>query len=370
VAELSPPTAARAPVLTVNAGSTSTKLALVDNEATWTRTLAAGAEALEVALGEIQDTAHDVAAVGHRIVHGGSRFVDPVLVDDEVLVAINAASELAPLHNQVGLTGIELARAAFPHAPQVACFDTAFHATIPPAASTYGGPRRWLEQGYRRYGFHGLSHQHAATRAAELLGRSPDDLHLVSCHLGGGCSVTAVAGGHSVDTTMGFTPLEGLVMGTRAGSVDPGLLLHILRQGVCVDELGDTLEHDSGLLGLSGVSSDLREVITARDGGNADAQLAIDVFVHRIASGIGAMIAALDGVDALVFTGGIGEHSPELRARATTPFAWLGASIDQAANTDPQLDADIATPDAAVRILVVESREDLVLARAAQSLIA
>ena len=240
---------------------------------------------------------------------------------------------------------------------------------IPPAAHAYGGPRQWLDQGYRRYGFHGLSNQHAVTRAAELLGRPPADLHLVSCHLGGGCSATAIASGHSVDTTMGYTPLEGLVMATRAGSVDPGLIVHLLRHGVGLDELDDMLEHRSGLLGLSDVSSDLRTVTAARDGGNADARLAVDVFVHRVASGIGAMIGALDRLDAVVFTGGIGEHDPEIRARAVSPFEWLGVVVDQPVNLTAVPDIDIAMPDSAVRILVIASREDLVIARSTRVLI-
>jgi acetate kinase len=358
------------PILTVNAGSTSTKLAVIGDDIMWSRVVAPGSGAIEAALEELQGATIDVAGVGHRIVHGGARFVEPVFIDDEVFAAIGALTELAPLHNRAGLTGIALARAALPGTPQVACFDTAFHASITPAAHAYGGPREWLERGFRRYGFHGLSHQYAAHRTAELLDRSLHELRLVSCHLGGGCSVTATAGGRSVDTTMGYTPLEGLVMATRSGSVDPGLLLHLLRNGVTVDELGDTLEHHSGLLGLSGVSGDLRAVIAARDDGNDNARLAVDVFVHRLAGGVGAMIAALDRLDALVFTGGIGEHCPEIRARSAAPFDWLGASVDQAANANPHLDTDVAAPDAKVRVLVVEGREDLMIARATRVLTA
>lgn len=367
-----PPT----PILTVNAGSTSTKLAVIDDtdDVTWSRTIPFDPTADPTALhGALEDARHvpvAVTAVGHRIVHGGTRFVGPVLVDDEVLTAIGDLTELVPLHNQAGLAGIIAARAAFPELPHVACFDTAFHATIPRAAYTYGGPRQWLDQGYRRYGFHGLSYQHAATRSPELLQRPSAELALIVCHLGGGCSITAIADGHSIDTTMGFTPLDGLVMATRSGSIDPALLLYLLRHGVGLDELDDTLEHHSGLLGLSGVSGDVREVITARDQGHVDAALAIDVFVHRLASGIGAMTAALDHLDAIVFTGGIGENNPEIRARAVERLAWLGATISPAANEQPHLDTDIATHDAATRILVIKSREDLIIAHASRITVA
>jgi len=357
------------PVLTVNAGSTSTKLAVVGDEASWSCTVGPGEDALADALQTARPFTRHLGAVGHRVVHGGGRFVQPVRIDDEMLTAIGAANDLAPLHNRAAIASITLARAEFPQLPHVACFDTAFHVTIPPAAYTYGGPYRWLEQGLRRYGFHGLSHQYATGRTATLLGRRVEELRLVSCHLGGGCSLAAVAGGKSVDTTMGLTPLDGLVMATRSGSVDPGLLLHCLRQGTSIAELDDTLEHHAGLLGLSGVSGDLPEVMTARDHGDSRAALAVDVFVHRLAGGIGAMIAALDGLDAIVFTGGIGEHNPEIRARAVRPFAWLGIDLDNEVNDRTHTDADIAMSDATVRTLVVTSREELVIARATQALV-
>jgi acetate kinase len=275
-------------------------------------------------------------------VHGGDHFDEPVIVDDGVVAAIEAIAELAPLHNRLGLMGIRAARAAFGgHLPQVAVFDTAFHRSMPPAASTYGGPYEWIGRGYKKYGFHGISHQYAGEQAALLLGRPPEETRLVTCHLGGGCSVTAISGGRSVDTSMGFTPLEGLMMVTRSGSVDPALVLHLLRRGTMVDELEDTLENRSGLLGLSGISDDLRQVIAARDRGHERATLAIDVFVHRAAAGVGAMIASLGGLDALVFTGGIGEHSAEIRERIAQPFAFIGAPL-----------------------LVVPAREELAICRA------
>jgi acetate kinase len=367
-----------APVLVVNAGSTSVKLSVVGDAApddvAWSYTTEPTEAALRLVLEEERDALSGVECVGHRIVHGGTRFVDPVVVDDEVVAAIEGFADLAPLHNELGLTGIRAARAAFPDVPHVACFDTAFHASMPDAARAYGAPYEWFDAGRRRYGFHGLSHQHAVARAAAMLDRTPSTVRFVTCHLGGGCSLAAVAQGRSVDTTMGFTPLDGLVMSTRSGAIDPGLLLHVLRTGGTVDEIDELLEHRSGLLGLSGLSGDLRDVIAARDGGDGRARLAIDVFVHRLITGIGAMIGALGatgagGVDALVFTGGIGERSSEIRARAAAAFAWLGAEVDDAVNDHAAGDFDVSTPNATVRVIVVKAREDLVIASAARELV-
>jgi acetate kinase len=358
-------------VLVVNAGSTSTKFAVVaaNDEVEWSCETGPGIPAMARALDEARAALHDVGAVGHRVVHGGARFVEPVVIDAEVATEIDALADLAPLHNRAGLDGIRTARATLPHVPHVACFDTAFHATMPAAARTYGGPHEWLDDDLRRYGFHGLSHEHATVWSAHLLGRPPADLRLVTCHLGGGCSLAAVAGGRSVDTTMGFTPLDGLVMATRSGAVDPGLLLHLLRRGIALEALDDILERRSGLLGLSGVSADLREVVAARDRGNERARLAVDVFVHRLVAGIGAMAAALGGLDAIVFTGGIGEHDPEIRARAAAAFEWLGAAVDDDANRAATGDADISAATAKIRVVVVTAREDLVIARAARRLV-
>jgi acetate kinase len=359
-------------VLVVNAGSTSTKLAIVeaDDSTTWSSDVEPGVDAMRRALGSAGASIDAVSAVGHRVVHGGARFAAPTLVDDAVMAGIAALADLAPLHNEAGLAAMHAAREQLPDVPHVACFDTAFHATIPEPARAYGGPHEWLDNGLRRYGFHGLSHEYASGRAAGMLGRAVTDLRLVTCHLGGGCSLAAVDGGRSVDTTMGFTPLEGLVMSTRSGSVDPGLLLYLLRGGVAVDDLDDTLERRSGLLGLSGVSGDLREVVAARDAGDPNARLAVDVFVHRLVAGIAAMAASLGGVDALVFTGGIGERSAEVRARAGDAFVWWGVSVDPTANDAATGDADVSGRDARVRVLVVVAREDLVIARATRSLLA
>jgi len=360
-------------VLVVNAGSTSTKLSIIgaDGSTTWSCNGEPGVDAFQRALASAGTALVGVGAVGHRVVHGGARFTAPVVVDDVVMLELAALADLAPLHNEAGLAAMRAAREQLPEVPHVACFDTAFHATMPESARAYGGPHAWLDDGLRRYGFHGLSHEYASARGAELLGRAVTDVRLVTCHLGGGCSLAAVDRGRSVDTTMGFTPLDGLVMATRSGSVDPGLLLHLLRNGVTVDDLDETLERRSGLLGLSGVSGDLREVLAARDAGNERARLAVDVFVHRLVGGIAAMAASLGGVDALVFTGGIGEHNAEVRRRAADALAWWGVSVDPAANDGANSgDADVSGRDARVRLLVVEAREDLVIARSTRSLLA
>jgi acetate kinase len=309
----------------------------------------------------------DVSAVGHRVVHGGPDFTAGVRIDASVKRRIGELSELAPLHNPVALEVIEAAEAAWPHVPHVACFDTAFHATIPPEARTYPLPRSWsADWKLRRYGFHGLSHAYCSDRAAHLLGRSPSGLRLVICHLGNGCSVTAVKDGKSLDTSMGFTPLEGLMMGTRSGSVDPGLLLYVLREkGVKPDDLDRVLNKESGLLGVSGVAGDLRQVLEAAGKGNADARLALGVYVHRLRQTIGGMAATLGGVDALVFTAGVGEHAVAIRAGACEGLDCLGLKLDAAANAACHPDADIATKDSPGRILVIATREDVTILREA-----
>jgi acetate kinase len=289
-----------------------------------------------------------------------------VVVDDEVVAAIERNISLAPLHNELGLTGIRVARAAVPGVPHVVCFDTAFHASMPDAARAYGAPYEWFVSGRRRYGFHGLSHQHAVARAAAMLDRSAASVRLVTCHLGGGSSLAAVVHGHSVDTTMGFTPLDGVVMSTRSGALDPGLLLHVLRAGDTVDGLEELLERRSGLLGLSGLSGDLRDVVAARDSGDKRARLAIDVFVHRLITGIGAMIGALGavgagGVDALVFTGGIGENDAATRSEVASGCAWLGLALDEERNRAPP--GRVSTDGSALSAWVVPTDEEAMIAR-------
>jgi acetate kinase len=309
-----------------------------------------------------------LAGVGHRVVHGGAAFRGSIRIDAAVKADLARLAELAPLHNPPALKGIEAAEAALPGAPQVAVFDTAFHATLPPDAYLYPLPYSWYEDwGIRRFGFHGISFAYCAGRAAEMLGRDPAALRLVLCHLGNGCSATAVRGGASVATTMGFTPLEGLMMGTRSGSVDPEILVYVQRQrGLTVDQVDDALNHHSGLLGVSGLASDFREVEQAADQGNERARLALAIYANRVRAAIGALAVTLGGVDALVFTAGVGENSASLRAAACEGLECLGIHVDPAKNKACQPDADIAGPASASRVLVIHTREELLIAREVQ----
>jgi acetate kinase len=309
--------------------------------------------------------------VGHRVVHGGPRHRSSVRVDDDVVDYLDSIGDLAPLHNPRAVAAMRAVAKVLPDAPAVAAFDTSFHATMPDAAATYALPREWNQRfGLRRYGFHGLSHASAVRRAADLVGRQASSLRMVTCHLGAGASLCAVRGGRSVDTTMGFTPLAGLVMQTRAGSVDPGLMLWLLEHGeVEVETLHAVLEHQSGLKGLSHTSGDLRDVLEARSGGDADATLAFDVYVHRLVREIGAMAAAAGGLDVLVFTGGMGEHSPELRAAAAERLGFLGVEVDRSANR-ATADADLTADGAIARTVVVTAAEDVEVARETVAVIA
>jgi acetate kinase len=371
-------------VLVVNAGSSSLKLTLLDHDDS---TLAARElhapharvepealqDALEAGLG-------DADAVGHRIVHGGERFREAVTVDADVEAQLRALVELAPLHQPKSLAALDAVSAALPALPSVACFDTAFHATLPAATATYALPAAWRARwGLRRYGFHGLSHAWVARRAPQLLERDAEELRIVSCHLGAGASLCAIAGGRSRDTTMGFTPLEGLVMATRSGSVDPGMLLWLMeREELSARELGGALEHQSGLRALAG-SADMREIVAraatqAQTDAGRSARLALDVYIHHLRAGIAAMAAALGGLDVLVFTGGVGEHSAAVREQAAAGLAFLGVELDRARNDAADGDAEIgADGDGGggggggdrgnVRTLVVTAREDLEIAR-------
>jgi acetate kinase len=335
-------------ILVVNAGSTSLKLSVVDERDESETFFSLG------------DAPRDVEAVVHRVVHGGARFRAPVVIDADVEGALRQLVELAPLHNAPALDALADARRMFPDVPHVAVFDTAFHATIPEVAATYALPLRFREdRGIRRFGFHGLSVQWAAERVRVA--------RLVVCHLGGGCSVTAVRDGRSLDTSMGFTPLEGVPMATRAGSVDPGILVYLLRHGVSLDELDHALEHESGLLGLSGRGG-VRELEETDD---PAAQLALDVFAYRVAGAVAAMAAALDGLDALVFTAGVGEHSADVRARVCERLAFVGVRLNAAANASASGDADaeIQATGTSVRVVVVRAREDLVATRLARALL-
>jgi acetate kinase len=310
----------------------------------------------------------EIAAVGHRIVNGGREYTQPAIITAEVKAAIQRMAVFAPLHNRVELEGIKLIEKKFGSIPQVAVFDTAFHSELPESAAIYPGPYEWIAQGIRRFGFHGVNHQYCAERTAQLLGKKLHALKIVTCHLGNGCSLAAVQNGRSIDTTMGFTPLEGLMMGTRSGSVDPGILTYLMRKkNLNGQALDDLLNKKSGLLGISGISGDMREIVAAMKEGNERARLAFDIFVHRLQTGIGAMIAALGGIDALVFTAGIGEHSSEVRAAACANFGFLNLKLDaeKGASTpsDLQADQDISVPASKVRVLVIRAQEDWAIAK-------
>ena len=336
-------------MLVVNAGSSSLKLSLLGAGERPVKAEELAAPRAQIDPDELQAALDgglgDADAVGHRIVHGGSRFRQAVLVDDAVRKALGDLVDLAPLHQPKSLAALDAVSRALPGVPAVACFDTAFHATLPDAAATYALPAEWSARwGVRRYGFHGLSHAWIARRAPEVIGAGAraSDLRIVSCHLGAGASLCAIAGGHSVDTTMGFTPLEGLVMATRSGSVDPGLVLWLLERGdVSLADMGHALEHESGLLGLSG-TADMRDVEARADAGDAAARLALEVYLHRLRAGVASMVAALGGLDVLAFTGGVGEHSAEIRAKAAAGLAFLRVAVDPARNQAADGDADIS----------------------------
>jgi acetate kinase len=357
-------------VLVVNAGSSSLKLSLLDDadNVVSARTVTAGPQGWNSdELASFCRGLH-VDAVGHRVVHGGDRFLAPVRVDARVRAALEQLTELAPLHQPKSLAGMDAVTDLFPEVPSVACFDTAFHATMPAGAATYALPREWRDRwSLRRYGFHGLSHAWASRRVAELLGRS--ELRIVVCHLGAGASLCAVRDGRSVDTTMGFTPLEGLVMATRSGSVDPGLVLWVLeRTELDEREVAEVLEHRSGLLGLAG-TADMREVEAGVQAGDETATLAMDVYVHRAVSGVGSMAAAMNGIDALAFTGGVGERSPFVRAEICSRLGFLGVELDEEANTHPAPDGAISSLSAPTPAYVVQAREDVEVARGVRAVL-
>jgi acetate kinase len=354
-------------VLVVNAGSSSLKLRILDDD---DRVVAsrdidardghAETRELSAFVGEVE-----FDAAGHRVVHGGHVFRQSVVVTEDVMERLASIGNLAPLHNPPALAALEAVRDVAPDRPSIACFDTAFHATLPDRAAVYAVPWRWTEEwGIRRFGFHGLNHAYVARRVPEILGRDPNELRIVSCHLGAGASLCAIAGGRSVDTTMGFTPLEGLVMATRSGSVDPGAVLGVLREkGLNADDVERILDHESGLLGLSGVAPGMREVTAAAERGEQRAGLAVAVYLYRLTAAIAVMSAAMEGVDAVAFTGGVGEGSARVRSDACGRLGFLGVAIDETAN---ELvtgdDVDVSAPGAAVRSIVVHAREDLTIA--------
>jgi acetate kinase len=380
-------------ILLLNAGSSSLKAALVESDegtvvahalADWagaaTRYQQTGADGVEQTE-EVGWRGHaraverfvadltaeqrsGLAAVGHRFVHGGP-FTSSVRITSEIQRRLFALVDLAPLHNPPSLETLAAAEAALPHVPHVAVFDTAFHATLPPEAYTFPVPANWTRDwGYRRYGFHGLSHAYCAGRAAEMLGRdrASDDVRLVICHLGHGCSASAVAGGRCVDTTMGFTPLDGLMMATRSGAVDPSIVLHVQQHhGMTATEVETALNRGSGLLGVSEVSGDMRQVLAASKSGDERAKLALGVYTRRVRQAIGAFAVTLGGVDALVFTAGVGEHADEVRALICAGLECLGLELDAQANAGCQPDTDIASPGSRGRILVIATREDVTM---------
>ncbi len=363
-------------VLVLNAGSSTLKFSLFAGRSTdlvadgivEIPTLEADPkDAVPAVLDAIRDgiSRDPVVAVGHRVVHGGRVFIGSVPIDARVIDEIGRLSELAPLHNPPALAAIGEARRAFPGVPHVAVFDTSFFADLPPERHVYPLPYEWYaESGVRRYGFHGISHAYCAGRAAEFLGRPPEGFRVVTCHLGNGCSAAATLGGRAVATTMGFTPLEGLVMGSRSGSVDPGILIHALeRMGLFPEELDEILQRRSGLLGVSGVSSDFRAVQEAARVGNERARLALAIYADSVRAAIGSLAVAMGGVDALVFTAGVGENAASLREEACRGLECLGLRLDPGRNRSLRPDADLAAPGIYGRILVLRAREDLHIAR-------
>ncbi len=360
-------------ILVVNAGSSSLKLRVLDAD----HRLAGSAD-LAVTLGKADDEQlasavrgfGPVDGVGHRIVHGGIQFSGPVRISPKARAALEALTDLAPLHQPKSLAALDAVSLVLPDVPAVACFDTAFHAALPAAASTYALPPEWRARwNLRRYGFHGLSHAYASRRAAELLQRELKGLRLVTCHLGAGASLAAVQDGHSVDTTMGFTPLEGLVMATRSGSVDPGLVLWLQEHvGTPAAELAATLEHRSGLLGLAG-TADMRAILARASTGDPEADLALEIYIHRLRAAIASMAAAMGGMDGLVFTGGVGENAAPIRSRAADGLGFLGVSLDAARNEGGNGDRLISAEGAPVSALVIAAREDLEIARQVRGLL-
>lgn len=318
---------------------------------------------------KVIDQPSEIDVVGHRVVHGGQDYRESVMITDEVKAAIARLSTLAPVHNPANLQGIEEITKIFgDQIPQVAVFDTAFHSRIADPAAIYPVPYSWIEQGIRRYGFHGISHQYCSQRAAQILDRDLNDLKLITCHLGNGCSLAAIMNGQSIDTTMGFTPLEGLMMGSRSGSIDPSILIYLMRQkGYTPDRLDQELNKESGLLGISGISADMRLVLAAITEGNSRAELALDIYIHRLRSCLGSMLMSLGGMDALVFTAGVGENAAIVRELACQSLEFLGLKLDLqknlAKNQNHSTDLDISSPDSKVRVLVIHAQEDWAIAQ-------
>jgi acetate kinase len=360
-------------VLVVNAGSSSLKLSLIGpgDETIDSHTVERWESGDAGPVGPFVERHDQVGAVAHRVVHGGDRYTTATVIDDDVISGISALTNLAPIHQPRAIAGIEATRSVIGSTIEVACFDTAFHAGMAATNRTYALPGDWRARWpIRRFGFHGLSHAYVARRAAEVTDLPVESIRTISCHLGSGASLCAIAAGRSVDTTMGFTPLEGLVMGTRSGTIDPGAVLWLIQQaGLTPEDVADGLERRSGLLGLSGRSSDMRDVLGGVDAGDQRCDLALAVYVHRLVQSVAAMAASLGGLDTLVFTGGIGENSPRVRAAAGDLLAFLGIRIAGSANDAAKGDADITEPGAVTRTVVVTAREDVQMARETRSLV-
>lgn len=301
----------------------------------------------------------EIDIVGHRVVHGGREYRESVMITEDVKNAIAHLATLAPAHNPANLEGIEAIEEHLGNIPQVAVFDTSFHSHIPDAAAIYPGPYEWVEEGIRRYGFHGISHQYCVQRTAQILSEDVNSLRIITCHLGNGCSLAAIQNGRSIDTTMGFTPLDGLMMGNRSGAVDPGILIHLLREkNYTADKLDNVLNKASGLGGISGISGDMRQILAGISQGNSRAQLAFDIYIHRLKFYIGAMVASLEGLDVLVFTAGVGENSQQVRKEVCDRLGYLEVKIDAEKNSQKPIDVDISASDSKVRVLVIHTQED------------
>ncbi|HWJ02844.1 MAG TPA: acetate kinase, partial [Verrucomicrobiae bacterium] len=307
----------------------------------------------------------EIRSVGHRVVHGGEKFASSVLIDDAVMAALQECVELAPLHNPPNIMGIEACNKLMPGVPQVAVFDTAFHQTMPPKAYLYGLPYELYEKyKIRKYGFHGTSHKYVTMRAAEMLGKPVEETKIITCHLGNGSSITAIEGGKSIETSMGFTPLEGLMMGTRSGDLDPAIVTFIMeKENLDAEQVNDLLNKKSGVLGVSGVSSDFRDIEDAAAQGNYRAQLALDIFANDVKKYVGAYAAVLNGADAIVFTAGLGENSPETREAIAGELGYLGVAIDPAKNKVRGKETDVSQDGASCRVLVIPTNEELMIAQ-------
>ena len=319
---------------------------------------------------KVLESLNDIDVVGHRVVHGGAKYNQATVITQEVKNAIEDLIPLAPNHNPAHLEGIDTIEEILPQVPQIAVFDTAFHTTIPEPAKVYPLPYKWYKKGIQRYGFHGISHEYCAKRTAQILQQPLESLKIITCHLGNGCSLAAIKEGICIDTTMGFSPLEGLMMGTRCGSIDPQIPIYMMQEyGLNADEVNQILNQESGLKGVSGISGDMRAINKAIADDNTQAELAVDIYIHRLKTAIGAMVASLNGLDVLVFTAGVGENSSMIREKACAGLAYLGWQLNLAKNNASPVDANIATEDSQVKVLVIHTQEDWAIAQKAQGLI-